>query len=482
MNIALVLPPAEKIAEKKDTPKYQHVGLGCLAAMLEEHGHKVKVIDAKLDRISLKQTLQAISSMNPDVLGISAMTHEINTASRLAKEAKGLLPDIFTIIGGVHLTALPIETLRGCPSFDLGILGEGEYIILEVLRLIEKKDSNFSRLKGVVYRNGSEVLLSEPAERIADLDKLPFPAWHQFPNASEYIIVSSRGCPFSCIFCMQASGRKVRKRSAKKVVEEIEKVLAERAPERFLFYDETFTLDKDRVYKICGLIMEKGLNTRISWAVTTRVDSVDRDLLLKMREAGCNHIEFGVESGDQPVLDSIKKNITLKQAEYAVGLAKELGFHTEGAFILGHPNETVSSAYKTIHFAAKLNPDIVQLGIMVPYPGTEVARMSGEGRGGYKIISHNWSDYNKQLGKALELEGLCRSDLERLQLAGYIKLFIFNRRFKDFLRFIWNYKREMVSFLRNYSRKKKVAQKPQLGFFSVLKMILNRTSVIQTVS
>lgn len=475
MNIALVLPSAERVAEKKDTPKYQHVGLGYLAAMLEKHHHNVKVIDAKLERISFGQTLEAIRQVKPDILGISAMTHEINATARLAKEVKGLLPDIFTIIGGVHLTALPTETLQSYPSFDLGVLGEGEYTILDILKLIEKKDSDFSCLKGVVYRNHSEVLLSQPMERIADLDRLPPPAWHQFPKATEYIIVTSRGCPFSCVFCMQASGKKVRKRSADNVVEEIEKVLAERAPERFLFYDETFTLDRNHVYDICNLIVKRGLHHRINWAVTTRVDSIDRDLLLKMKEAGCNHIEFGIESGDQQILDSIKKGIILKQAEQAVGLAKELGFHTEGAFILGHPNETLQTAYRTIDFAARLNPDIVQLGIMVPYPGTEVARMAHEGRGGYRIISNDWSDYNKQLGNALELEELCRSDLERLQLAGYLKLFILNRRFKDFLKFVWNYKREAVSFIINHFRKKKMRQKPRLDIFSMLKIVFNRS-------
>jgi len=473
MKIALVLPPAEKIAEKKDTPKYQHIGLGYIAAILEENGFDVKVINAKLDRLSFDATLNIIKDLNPDVLGITAMTHEVNIAGRLAKETKVLMPDVLAVIGGVHVSALPVETLQTFQSLDIGVIGEGEHTFLNIVRLFEKKVFDFSNLGGIVYRKGSEVLLSKPMEKIQDLDLLPFPAWHQFPNAKEYIIITSRGCPFSCIFCMQASGRKVRKRSSEKVVDEIEKVLSVREPERFLFYDETFTLDKNRAYEICNHIIKRGLNKRINWAATTRVDSVDRDLLLKMKEAGCNHIEFGVESGDQAILEQIQKKITLKQAEDAVAAAKELGFHTEGAFILGHPNETLKTAYKTIDFAARLNPDIAQLGIMVPYPGTEVARMASEGKGGYKIISNDWSDYNKQLGNALELEELSRLDLERIQLTGYIKLFIYNRRFKDFLKFIWTYKREMFSFVGNHFRKDKTHQDSKLSIASMAKMIFS---------
>jgi len=475
MNIALVLPPAEKIAEKKDTPKYQHVGLGYLSAMLERDGFNVKVIDAKLQRIDFEQTVGAIKDFNPELLGITAMTHEINNAARLAQEIKKALPGVFIVIGGVHVTALPIDTLKAYPSFDAGVMGEGEYTLSDIAKMAEKKDIDLSKLKGVVYRKDSKILLSQPAERIEDIDSLPLPAWHQFPKASEYILLTSRGCPFSCVFCMQALGNKVRKRSAHNVVEEIENVLSQRVPSRFLFYDETFTVDKARVTEICNLIIRKGLNKSIRWAVTTRVDCVDRDLLYKMKEAGCNHIEFGIESGDQWVLDSIKKKITLKQAEYAVGLAKELGFHTEGAFILGHPNETLKTACKTISFAAKLNPDIIQLGIMVPYPGTEVAKMAREGRGGYKIISDNWSDYNKQLGNALELEGLSRSDLERLQLAGYLKLFIFNRRFIDLSKFIWDYRMEMFSFLKNHFKKERGAEESNLNFSSMARLIFKKT-------
>lgn len=476
MNIALVLPPAERVAEKKDTPKYQHIGLGYIAAMLEKEGMNVAVINAKLERLNYNQALNRVLDSKPDIVGITAMTHEINMAGRIAEAVKKASPHINTIIGGVHVTALPKETLSEYKAFDLGIQGEGEYVFLEIVRRLRNKTRYFGSLKGAVYRGDSGIMLSQPMERIVDLDNLPFPAWHFFPAASEYIIITGRGCPFSCIFCMQALGRVVRKRSPENVVAEVELVLSKRKPDRFLFYDETFTLDKNRVYEICDLLIKRGLNKKINWAVTTRVDSVSRDILIKMKEAGCNHIEFGVESGDSDVLENIQKKITLEQARTALALAKELGFHTEGAFILGHPNETLKTAYKTISFAAMLNPDIIQLGIMVPYPGTEVANLARQGKGGYRLISKNWSDYNKQLGNALELDNLSRKDLERLQLTGYLKLFIANRRFLDFFSFVWNYRMEFLSFIRNHLKKDKIKKASRIGIGLMTKMIFTDTA------
>lgn len=470
-----MVPPAEKVSEKKDTPVYQHVGLGYLAAVLQKNNIAIDIINSKLERLNFAQTLKRIIDCRPDIIGFSAMTHEIEMAAKLAASSKEYLPKVFTVVGGVHVTALPIETLKQYFYFDAAVTGEGEYSFLDLVNNLEQKNFDFSQLKGVVYRDGQKINFAKPAEKINDLDTLPFPAWHLFPQACEYIILTARGCPFSCIFCMQASGRVVRKRSEKNVVQEIEHVLSQKPPKWFRFHDETFTLDKKRVFAICNEIIQSGLNKKIRWSATTRVDSIDKETLLKMKEAGCKHIEFGIESGDQKMLDSMQKRITLQQAINAIELAKNLGFHTEGAFILGHPHETLQSAYRTICFGAKLNPDLIQLGIMVPYPGTEVARLAARGEGGYKVISHNWSDYNKQLGRALELENLSRTDLEKLQLLGYLKLFIFNNRFSDLLRFLWNYKREGLSFLRNYFKKHKNKSSSKMSLLLMFKLLVNKS-------
>lgn len=475
MKVLLLNPPARRIAEKKDVPTYQHIGLGYLASVIEKAGYDLKVIDAKLERLGIEEVLEEIKKHSPDILGITSMTHEVVTAAEIAIRYKKLDPGVTVVLGGVHVTALPKETLKEFPQVDVGIIGEGEVTFPSIIKVVEAGGKDFSGISGVVYRNRDGDINFNRSEWIENLDELPRPAWKYFPDAKNYMIITSRGCPYDCVFCMQASGKRVRRRSIQKVIEEIEKVLEERAPGKFLFYDETFTLDKKRVYELCDTLIKKGLNNRMEWSTTTRVDAVDKDLLVKMKEAGCNHIEFGIESGNEEMLKRIKKGITKKQAEAAVSLAKEEGYHTEGAFILGHPYESLQTAVETIDFAAKLNTDIIQLGIMVPYPGTEVREMVLNHEGGYKTISCDWSEYNKQLGNAVELENLSRKDLERLQLAGYLRLFAYNKRYKDFLKFVLNFWREMFSYLKNISRKRDTSSKPKISYMDVLGLVFGKT-------
>lgn len=471
MKVLLLNPPPKRVLEKKDVPRYQHIGIGYLVSAVEEAGHDVKVIDAKLDRMSPEKVIEEIEAYSPDILGVSAMTHEIETAAFIVREYKKIDKTVNTILGGVHITALPEETLKRYMDIDAGIIGEGERALPRIIKVIESGSRDFSDIPGVVYRDKLGQIRQNESQWIEDLDSLPRPNWRYFKNAKDYIIITSRGCPYSCVFCMQASGKKVRRRSGYKVIEEIERVIEEKKPERFLFYDETFTLDKKKVYEICDSLIKKGLNKSIKWSATTRVDAVDRDMLIKMKEAGCDHIEFGVESGNEEMLKRIKKGITKSQAENAIKLAKELGFHTEAAFILGHPHENMETALETINFAAMLNPNVIQLGIMVPYPGTEVREMALRNEGGYKILSEDWTEYNKQLGNAVELEELSRADLERLQLAGYLRLFFHNRRYLDVIKFVFNFWREALSYLKNISRKRGKTTKPRISYWQVLNFI-----------
>ena len=473
MRVLLLNPPPRRVAEKKDVPRYQHIGIGYLISAVEKAGHEVKVIDAKLDRLDPEGVIESIKRFSPSVLGVTAMTHEIEVAVSIVKEYKKIDPEVTVVLGGVHVTALPEETVKRYPEIDAGIIGEGEIALPLIIKAVENGSEDFSSIPGVIFRDTTGNIQRNDNEWIEDLDSLPRPNWRYFKNAKDYIIITSRGCPYSCVFCMQASGKKVRRRSGEKVLEEIEKVIEEKKPERFLFYDETFTLDKKRVHEICDSLIKKGLNKDIKWSATTRVDAVDRDMLIKMKEAGCDHIEFGVESGNEEMLKRIKKGITKSQAEHALKLAKELGFHTEAAFILGHPHENMETALETINFAAKLNPNVIQLGIMVPYPGTAVREMALRNEGGYKILSEDWAEYNKQLGNAAELEDLSRADLERLQLAGYLRLFFHNKRYLDVIKFVFSFWREALSYLKNISRKREKTTKPRISYFQVLNFILH---------
>lgn len=477
MKIVLLNPPPRKVAEKKDVPQYQHVGLGYLTSALEGEGYDVKVMDAKLDRLSKKDVLEEIAAYSPDILGVTAMTHEIVMGAEVAKEYKDIDPNVKTVMGGVHVTALPEETLKQYPHIDAGMIGEGERTFPELIRAFERGEKDFSSIPGIVFRDNNNEIKYTQNEWIHDLDNLPLPNWKYFGNARNYMIITARGCPHSCIFCMQASGKAVRKRSPESVIKEIEEVLAERAPEMFLFYDETFTLDKERVHRICDILIERGLDKKIKWSVTTRVDSVDRPLLEKLKRAGCTHVGFGVESGNEVTLQLLKKRITKKQVREAMALAKEMEFYTEAGFILGNPNETVETALETIDFASELNPDLVLYGIMVPYPGTEVREMALKGEGGYRLLSEDWTEYNKQLGNAMELENLSRADLEKLQLVGYLRLFMANRRYVDFIKFVLNFWREMFGYLGNVMRKREERGEKRVSYFDVMKLVFAKSIV-----
>jgi len=170
-------------------------------------------------------------------------------------------------------------------------------------------------------------------------------------------------------------------------------------------------------------------------------------LLKKMKKAGFVYIDYGVETGDAGILKRIKKGVTLKQTEKAIKETKKAKIRVGANFIIGHPGETIKTVKKTINYAIKLNADLSAFGIMVPYPGTEVAKIAQKGEWGYKIISNNWSDYNKQFGNALELENIGRKSLERLQALAYLKTYLFNFRIKNLISFIWQYRRAGLRLL-----------------------------------
>jgi anaerobic magnesium-protoporphyrin IX monomethyl ester cyclase len=444
MRVMLINTPAEKVTQRWDRPDFPPLGLGHVAGSLLAGGHEVEVLDAKLEGLPLNALLARVPHLRADVYGLTAMTHEIVRAARVAKALKDAHPESLVLIGGCHATALPGETLGEFPAFDVAFCGEAEESVLEVLACIERGESLNSVL-GIAFRDGTRVQVTAPRPWIRDLDAIPLPAWSLFPRTPTYPVMTTRGCPFRCVFCMRVLGSQVRYRSPESVVGELEHLAAEYHPKDVVFYDETFTLNRRRVTAILELMIERGLHRKFTWVAQTRVNECDEELLALMARAGCREIDFGIESGNTEVLAKIGKGITLDDARRAVRAAQKVGIEVVTLFILGHPGETRETAKDTINFATALNGDRLALGIMVPYPGTEVARMAGAGECGYKLLSHDWSDFDKYLGNALELDTLTRRDLERLQLWGYLKFYLWNRRFGDLSRMVFSRWREGVA-------------------------------------
>ncbi|MFW6286747.1 MAG: B12-binding domain-containing radical SAM protein, partial [Candidatus Sumerlaeota bacterium] len=282
-----------------------------------------------------------------------------------------------------------------------------------------------------------QVVANEARPWMQNLDDLPMPAWDLYGPADVYQIYGSRGCPFQCIFCMRVLGEKVRYRSPENVADEFQMIVDKYQPEEIDFSDETFTMGKKRVFALCDELEKRGLHKRVRWFANARVNVVDEEMLRRMKEAGCFRIGFGIESGNQKILDLAHKGTTIEQIEKAVTAAKRAGLEQEAFYILGFPGETRQTVKDTIRMAARLNTTTAAFGIMVPYPGTKVAEMAAKNEGGYRLLSRDWSDYDKHLGNALELENLTRKELERLQARAYLWFYLRNFRILDLSKFAW---------------------------------------------
>jgi radical SAM superfamily enzyme YgiQ (UPF0313 family) len=355
-----------------------------LAAVLEKNGIDVEIIDSEAEGLNKDETVKKISSSNPKIVGFSCTTPMIGAVKYCAEKLKEENKDIKVILGGPHITAMWENVLK-LPYIDFCIRGEGEYPLLDLTNAILKNEDT-DNIANVVSKTHVNAL--RPV--FENLDELPFPARHLLKNIDMYkhatigkktgnfqTIISSRGCPMMCIFCSAhvTFGRKVRFRDPIKVVDEIEECINKFKIENLGFLDDTLTLKKDHIMKICEEMIKRGINKKIEWFCQARVDTVDKEMLSLMKKAGCYSIHYGIESGSQRVLNALKKGFTLEQVEKAIKMTKELGIHIHGYFILGSPTETKDDIEKTIKWAKYLSPDTAQFTILTPFPGTESYKM-----------------------------------------------------------------------------------------------------------
>ncbi|MHA1711577.1 MAG: B12-binding domain-containing radical SAM protein [Candidatus Freyarchaeota archaeon] len=367
------------------------LGITYLAAVLEKNGFEVEVLDLLVSRYSDEKVVRKVEEYKPDVVGATSVTMNFPKASRILKLAKEAKEDVLTVIGGPHVTFSDVRTLREAPWIDVVVRGEGEYTLLDIVR-----GRGFHSIDGITYREDGEIVRNRDRKLIENLDELPFPARHLLP-LSKYMayhsgcsLITGRGCPHRCIFCVGSKmmGRRVRLRNPKLVVDEIEEVLGYGFDE-IIFEDDTFTLNHKHAFAVCDEIISRGLKFR--WCANARVDTVTRELLEKMKEAGCYFVMFGVESGNQEILDKCKKRITIEEVRKAVKMAKELGISILSSFILGLPGETKETIEQTMRFAEELGP-FYGFHLLAPFPGSEVRERADEL--GIVILTDDWSRYD----------------------------------------------------------------------------------------
>lgn len=396
------------------------LGLLSLAAVVRSQGFDVHVIEASARRGGLDETVRRIQRLSPDVVGITATTLSMGRAATLAEQIKAADPQVQIILGGAHVTAVPRETLTRFPQFDLAVLGEGEQTLLDVL---EADGEGLQKILGLGLRCNGEVVITSPRPFIRELDRLPFPAWdllenfpraydpppfrvHRLPAAS---IVTSRGCPNRCTFCDRSVfGRVFRAYSAEVVLAMVEELQTRYGVRELLIEDDTFVMDRTRVLRICeGLLCR---NQRVSWSCLGRVDRMDRELLRIMKRAGCWQIGYGIESGDQSILDQAQKGIRLEQARQAVAWTRQVGIRSKGFFILGFPGETRETLQRTLQFALEIGLDDLTVSFMTPFPGSALHALART----YGRMEEDWDRMNL-LNVVFVPKELSKQDLEQAQ-------------------------------------------------------------------
>lgn len=442
MKIALVHLNGDKIIEETS---HANAGLAYLGAYALEKGHNVIAVDARYEGITNSEVARRVLKAKPDAIGISMKTPDVKVSEQFAELIKMRMRDVRIIVGGPHVTALQERVLKECPYFDIGVVGEGEITFTELLDTLQEDCTDLSVVDGTIYREGGDIFRTRRREWISDLDKLLFPAWELFPKGTDKSLFTSRGCPFRCIFCQRVMGSFVRKMSPKRVVSEMIRNIEEHGCKFFQIEDDVFGSNKKWLDRTLDLMMEANIHKWVKWTANSRVNYADLDVYKKMKQAGCVRLSFGIESGNQDVLNTICKGFTLEQAKEAFRITKKVGIYSVAFFILGHPSETKQTIRDTINFASKLNPDGVCFGQMIPYPGTKIYEMAKKGDGGYRGFHENWELYTKYFGKGVELETLSRSALNRYQKQAYIEFYLRTMRIKGFGHFVMSYFRKRFS-------------------------------------
>jgi anaerobic magnesium-protoporphyrin IX monomethyl ester cyclase len=397
LRVLLIDPKVDLPIDVRNSPS---LGLAYLAAVSEQRGHDIRVLDMETEATPLRQVVE---DHPPDVIGITATTIQIESAWRIAGELKRSTNAII-VLGGSHPTVLPEESVQR-PEVDVVVRGEGESTWVELCDRLEK-GASLEDLQGITYARDGEVVHNPDRPPIEDVDSLPFPAFHLFlmdrysnlqptldhVDGPSYPILSSRGCPYRCNYCSQILPRVWRARSAESVVSEWRWLVKDLEAAEIGVLDDSFNIDRQRVLDICDLIIAEGLN-HVPWIMINgiRANLADEELLGRMREAGCIRTAFGVESGNQRILDEvIHKQLTLDQVRSAFKAAKKVGMETIGFFIIGLPGETEETMEDTIRFACELDPIVANFSMATPFPGTQMYdQVLEQGR----LLVHDWHEF-----------------------------------------------------------------------------------------
>ncbi len=408
------------------------ISLALCAAIVRNNGIEVKLIDCVAAKVTFYGLSQIIKNYLPDLVIINTSTASIKEDLFTVNNIKNINPEIRTAIIGIQGTVLTEECFQMSPGLDFIVRGEPEYTVCD-LALAIKDNKDISQVKGASYRKNGEIIHNPSREFIKNMDKLPYPAWDlidlsnytlPFNNKRFLLVIPARGCLHKCTFCNSKVyyGNNLRLRSVKNVVDELEWAKNKFGIENFLFWTESFTLNKKYALGVAEEILRRKL--KISWICNSRVDDVNEEILGTFKEAGCWMIGYGIESGDENVLIKTKKGIHINQAIRAVDLAKKNGLQVVAYYVLGLPGETKKSIKKTIKLANKLDTDFAQFYCAVPYPGSELYE---EAKDRKWINTDNWTKFEQNYS-VLDLDSVTAKEVMSFRKKAYLYFYLHPKR------------------------------------------------------
>lgn len=433
-SVILIQPNYQVLGRASLYGKHPPIGLCYLAAVLEKNRIPVKILDANINNLTVEEVKQKILKSKARIVGMSILTPVHNWAAALAR---ALPQNILKIAGGAHATGLPEDLLK--EGFDGVVRSEGEEPFLEIVQ-----GKPLPYIKNLSYKNKRGQIIHNPIRPKLDPHRIPFPARHlllyggtRLPYASEgtrYFpwasIFSSRGCPFNCYFCNKLTfGQRFGARNPENVIKEIDWLVRKYKIKELDFYDDCFNFDIERAEKILDLIIKRGYKLHLRFSNGIRADKMTPRLLEKMKQAGTDYIAYGVESGNQKILQQIPKAETLDQIREAFRLTKNAGIPTTGFFIVGLIGDTKKTMQDTINFAKELNPDVALINIATPYPGTRMWEIIKKTPGA-KLYLQNWDDFHHTAGKLLYwLPGMARPKVVEEMYRRFTREFYFRPKY-----------------------------------------------------
>lgn len=364
MKIGLIFPNRDR----KD--KAIHLGLGYIASYARMHHPDIEF--SLLDtRVATKKETQQFYTAGYDLIGLTVLSPVYHEVTEIVKSIRAIAPQTLICLGGAYITTIMEEIFEETPA-DFAVYGEGEITFSELISHL-KGETSIESIRGLMYREDNKTITNPPREQIKDLDSIPYPAYdlYKMDRYPMHRIVTSRGCPYKCVFCNSSSiwlGR-WRKRDPERVVEEIEFLIKHYKRKTFFFNDNSFNVDLKRVERFCGLILDKKL--KFLWSTPVRVEIITPGIAKMMKKAGCYNVGIGIESANNDILKAMKKENTIEKVRKGIKIFKAAGIEVLGQFVIGSPGDTIETVKESIDFAKKSELDFVMFYSILPFKSTE---------------------------------------------------------------------------------------------------------------